>query len=154
MTLNVNVAGWVSTTSAAVSVTRSRRPVSGCPGRYCRAANGVTVESDAVTQCVPLARQVCQVYATAKLSSFIPRGSRPGDQRSPAALTTPPSCARPAIRSAPRCTGGGMRTLPPATGAAGAAQPAIRRPAEAAPPRPRPRLTRRASGAGGTGQLA
>ena len=61
MTLKVNVAGWVSTTSAAVSVTRSRRPVSGCPGRYCRAANGVAVESDAVTQCVPLARQVCQV---------------------------------------------------------------------------------------------
>ncbi len=138
MTLNVNVAGWVSTTSAAVSVTRSRRPVSGCPGRYCRAANGVAVESDAVRQCVPLARQVCQVYATAKLSSFIPRGSRPGDQRSPAALTTPPSCARPAIRSAPWCTGAGMVTRAAICAAAASVRAAAVPAARSAPGRVRP----------------
>ncbi len=61
MTLNVNVDRWVSTVSAAVSVTRSRRPVSACPTRYCRAANGVAVESAAVTQCRPVRVQLCQV---------------------------------------------------------------------------------------------
>ena len=51
----------VWTVSAAVSVTRSRRPVSACPTRYWRAANGVTVEPAAVVQCRPLGAQLCQV---------------------------------------------------------------------------------------------
>ena len=52
---------FVWTISAAVSVTRSRRPVSACPARYWRAANGVAVVSAAVVQCRPLGAQLCQV---------------------------------------------------------------------------------------------
>ncbi len=53
-----NVAGSVSTTSLAVSVSRSFRPVSACPTMYRAAANGVAVESAALTH---LAAHDCQV---------------------------------------------------------------------------------------------
>ncbi len=51
----------VCTTSDAVSVTRSRRPVSACPARYRRAANGVAVVAAAVRQWPPSGPQLCQV---------------------------------------------------------------------------------------------
>jgi len=57
----VKFRAFVWTTSAAVSVTRSRRPVSAWPARYWRAANGVAVESAAVVQRRPLGAQLCQV---------------------------------------------------------------------------------------------
>ena len=52
---------FVWTTSAAVSVTRSRRPVSAWPARYWRAANGVAVASAAARQWPPCGPQLCQV---------------------------------------------------------------------------------------------
>ena len=51
----------VCTTSAAVSVTRSRRPVSACPARYRRAANGAAVVPAAVRQWPPCGPQLCQL---------------------------------------------------------------------------------------------
>ena len=47
ITTNEKAAGLVSTTSVAISVSRSRRPVSAWPAMYLAAANGVTVESAA-----------------------------------------------------------------------------------------------------------
>jgi hypothetical protein len=60
MTRKENVAGLVSTTSAAVSVSFSLAAVSMCPTMYLAAANGVTVESAARTQSRPPAEQRCQ----------------------------------------------------------------------------------------------
>jgi hypothetical protein len=59
------------------------------------------------------------VYATSKLSSLIPRGSRGAVQASPEAATTAPSRGCPVIRSVPRCEGAGICML--AAGAARAA---------------------------------
>ena len=97
----------VCTTSAAVSVTRSRRPVSACPARYRRAANGAAAVPAAARHPCPSFAQLCQVYATSKLSSRSPCGSRGACQASPEAVTTAPSRDSPVIRSVPWCTGAG-----------------------------------------------
>ncbi len=60
ITVKENVAGLVSTTAVAVSVTRRRLPTSACPTRYAAAANGVAVVSAAAVQPRPGAGQRCQ----------------------------------------------------------------------------------------------
>ena len=59
-TVNPEPARLVATTSVAVSVTRSRRPVSACPTWYRRAANGVAVVPAPVTQRRPAWSQARQ----------------------------------------------------------------------------------------------
>ena len=59
------------------------------------------------------------MYATSKLSSRSPCGSRGACQASPEAVTTAPSRGSPVIRSVPWCTGAGSAGL-----AAAAAVPA------------------------------
>jgi len=58
-TLNENVAGSVSTTSEAVSVTFRNRLVSACPATYRLAAKGVAVVSAPVRH-LPVAVQASQ----------------------------------------------------------------------------------------------